>query len=365
METTFNKSTDTQHKVTVESQLLYAMWTQGRAYAGFEAEFEVKTALVGNGGKVKATCRTEKGKKIDTTEGVILNNRFIGRVVISEKVKPDDYVWLDVELPKHKLSVESNSIPVRPPIEVSSMGWNKTEVRRDEEVELSCVFTNGVEDGDRVNVIIYEHDNDGYHDKVVTIPTEIKNMKVEMKWKFIYQEDTDDIPTDEELQKYGGAYNPPEYFFVVMVENIPVGKNQESGLLEFKDWVEITVREGDEVLADTEVKVVFADGSEKKVTTDSNGAIKLEDIPPGKIKVIVAEDEQLLTDEEKFLEQSIKDEETSDEEEKKEVDVSDEDAGSDAGPSAAPAAENGSGNFDHTYDTEFLEEEQNAPDWDQ
>jgi len=39
------------------------------------------------------------------------------------------------------------------------MQWSKKEIRRDETVTLGCTFTNGVEEGDRVTVIIYEYDS--------------------------------------------------------------------------------------------------------------------------------------------------------------------------------------------------------------
>ncbi len=286
MNTTKSVPTDSQQKITVESQIIYALWQQGRAYAGFEAHFEVKTLLVGDGGKVKATLYTEKGKKLGKVEGVMVLNRWKGRIVIPEKVKPDDFVYLEVELPKHRLSIDSNSIPVRPPIEVSSMKWSKVEVHRDEEVAMSCIFTNGVEEGDEVTVIVYEYDNDGNHDPVVKIPTVIKNNKVELNWKYIYQEDTDDIPTEEELRKYGKKYNPPEYFFMVMVDTIPVGSKQESGLLEFKDYVEIDLGiDSGFAVADKTVTVTFADGTTKDEKLDDKGYVKISDTPPGPYKV--------------------------------------------------------------------------------
>jgi hypothetical protein len=246
----------------------------------------VKTLLVGDGAKVKATLYTAKGKKLDKVEGVMTLNRWRGKVVIPDKVKPGDFVYLEVELPKHGLSIESNEIPVRPPIEVSSMKWSKSEVERDEEVTMTCVFTNGVEEGDKVTVIVYEYDNDGYHDKVVTIPTIIKDNKVEIKWKFIYQEDTDDIPTREQLEKYGKSYNPPEYFFVVMVDNIPVGSRQESGLLEFKDRVEIKlVAEPSYPIGNVKYILHLADGNTRKGTLNNNGSAKEVGIAPGPIEV--------------------------------------------------------------------------------
>jgi hypothetical protein len=300
--------TDSPQKITVESQLVYALWTQGRAYAGFEAEFEVKTLMVGDGAKVKATCFTEKGKKLGKAEGALVLNRFKGKVLIPESVKPDDYIYLQVEVAKIGIKGESNSIPVRPPLQAKSIKWSKKEAERDEEVTMTCEFTNGVEDGDEVQVIVYEHDNDGYHDKVVAIPTTIKNNKVEVNWKFIYQEDTDDIPTDEELKKYGKNYNPPEYFFVVMVDGIAVGNKQESGILEFKDSVDLTLTVCGQPHKNEKVKVIFADGTAKEVATDKDGNINLKRVVPGKLIVDLVNDSALRDEEENLLEEFAEDE---------------------------------------------------------
>ena len=56
-----------------------------------------------------------------------------------------------------------------------------------------------------------------------------------------YFEDSDEIPTQEELDKYGGAYNPPEYFFVINIDGFEFGHEQESGILGFKDYIEINL----------------------------------------------------------------------------------------------------------------------------
>ena len=52
---TFNKSTDTEHKIQLDSELLYAGWKSGVVYIGLEAAFEVKTAFVGSGSPIEIT----------------------------------------------------------------------------------------------------------------------------------------------------------------------------------------------------------------------------------------------------------------------------------------------------------------------
>ena len=286
METTYTLSTEKENRITVESQLVYCLWNQGRAYAGLEAKFEVKTILVGSGAKVRITGRTIKGKKIGKVEGVILNNRVRGNILIPESLSPKDSVYLEVSLPKHGLSGESNIIPVRPVITVSSMRWNKQQVERGEEVMLSCEFTSGVEDGDEVTVAVYEYSLGGYHDLLVTIPTIVKNNRVELNWQFFYQEDTESIPTEDELRKYGKSYRPPEFFFTVIVDNLSIGCNQESGLLEFSDSIELHYcDEEGAAVPGTSYTLTCADGSTRKGTLDDNGCAVINGIPPGKVSV--------------------------------------------------------------------------------
>lgn len=286
MQTKWTIPTDKENIITVESSFNFIMWSQGRAYAGFEAEFEARTFLVGDGAKVKVTCRTQKGKKLDKVEGAVFRNRWRGSVVIPEKVKVDDYVYLEAELPKIKIDGESNLIPVRPSIEVVSIQWDKQVIHRDEEVKMTCIFTGGVEDGDRVTVKVLKYDSDGYHDPIVKIPTTVENGKVELKWKFMYQDDTNNIPIQGELEKYGKSYEPPKYFFVVLVDNLTVGKNQESGLLEFKDSIEIQLTDDDDDgCADIKGTCTLADGSSDDFTLDGDGKYSEEEIVPGKVVV--------------------------------------------------------------------------------
>ena len=64
---------------------------------------------------------------------------------------------------------------------------------------------------------IWEHDLDDAHDLVTKFPVKVKNQKIEAEWEFQYCEDTDDIPTDKETER---GYNPPEYFFRVIVAGV-------------------------------------------------------------------------------------------------------------------------------------------------
>jgi len=181
------------------------------------------------------------------------------------------------------VSAESNRVPIRPKIEISNMKWDKQEARRGDILKLSADIE-GVRDEAEVKVIIYEHDQDGNHDKIVEIPTNVKNKKIEVEWEYEYHEDTDEIPSQEEMKKYGKNYNPPEYFFTLKIDDQEYGKEQESGLLLFKDWVEIYLDdETGKPMADEKYELHLPDGSKREGTLNSDGYAREEGIPPGEI----------------------------------------------------------------------------------
>ncbi len=285
MESKFTKSTDSQHKVTLESSIIYAVWTYSAAHGGTEAAFEVKTAFVGEGTKIKVKGKSEDGKNLGKISDVIYCNQYIGKLPIPEKIKRGDMVYFEVEFPQLGLSDESNHIPAGPPIDVKNMKWDKKEARRGDTLKLTADLVE-VPDGSEVKVIIFEYDRDDIHDKIVELPATVKNKKIELLWEYEYHEDTDEIPTDEELKKYGSKYNPPEYFFVIDIDGIRFGEARESGLLMFKDYIEIELKTSDgKPVPNEDYDLTLPDGSTKSGKLDADGRAKVADIPPGKVTV--------------------------------------------------------------------------------
>lgn len=171
---------------------------------------------------------------------------------------------------------------------VKDMAWKSSAARRDETVALAAEFT-GCKNDDQVTIEIFEYDHDGNHDLVDTIQSKVVNGKVEAEWKFIYQEDTDDIMTEEEAKKTGGTYNPPEYFFTVGIGQYKWGEKQESGLLQFKDWMEIELQDKTgKPLADEPFTCLLPDGTKQEGVLDENGHARLESVPPGPVEVSFA-----------------------------------------------------------------------------
>jgi hypothetical protein len=285
MPSKFTKSTDAQHKITLESSIISAAWSITFAHGGAAAPLDVLTAFVGEGAKIKIKCKNEKGKTLGKISDVIHGNRFAGKIDLPDSLKIGDMIYFEAELPGLGLKEESNHIAAGPPIKVSKMKWDKKEARRGDILKLSADLTN-VPEGSEVKVIIFEHDADGIHDKIVEIPTTVKNKKIELFWEYEYHEDTDEIPTQAELQKYGKSYNPPEYFFVIEIDGQRHGEKQESGLLTFKDYIEIELKsETGGVIANEKYILHLADGSQRQGKLDAFGHAREENIPPGEAKV--------------------------------------------------------------------------------
>lgn len=285
METNFNKSADTKHKITLESSLVYAVWLSGTAQQGRDAFLEVGTSFVGFGAKIEIKAKSQKGKTLGSISDKIYNNKYVGRVPIAEEAEIGDMAYYEVKIFGLGLQAESERIMIVPPIKVSNMQWSASEARRGEVLTLKAEVKN-VNEGVPAKVVIMEMDQDGAHDRICQIDTTVKNGKIQLDWEYEYHEDTDEIPTQQELERYGRNYNPPEYFFVIEIDKQEFGTEQESGLLTFKDYLEIQANQGDgSVLANEDVVVHLPDGSEKRETLDANGYCKIVGIPPGRCTV--------------------------------------------------------------------------------
>jgi hypothetical protein len=285
MQSKFTKSTDAKHKITLESSIIYSSWMTGKAYGASEAPFEVRTAFVGEGTKIKIKGKSEAGKTLGKLSDVIYSNQYMGKLSIPDNVKQGDFAYFEVELPQLNLKDESNHIPTSPPIKVTNVKWDRSEARRDDIVKMSADLTN-VSDGTAIKVIIFEYDQDGVHDKIVEIPTTARNNKLELLWKYEYHEDVDEIPTHEELQKYGKNYNPPEYFFVLDIDALRFGEAQESGLLTFKDWIEIVLKDESGMPVPNEAYIFhLPDGTSRNGNLNGEGKAIEKDVPPGETRV--------------------------------------------------------------------------------
>ena len=279
----YTKATDEVHVVTLESKITHAIWHSKAACVEEKAVFEVWTHFVGNGSDIQIKVEDKRGKKIEKLKGKVYGDYFAGSVIVPKKAKEE--LSFTAKLPKHELEMKSETLKVIPPIKVTNMKWGQKEARREDLVKLSADIE-GVPDETEVMIHIYEHDQDGAHDFITKFPCRVKNKKIEAEWEYEYHEDTDEIPTQQEMEEYGKNYNPPEYFFVVRIYGRRFGDNQESGVLKFKDWIEIKLIDSyRSPIGDEKYVLYLVNGQKKKGKLDENGYAKIEDVPPGKYKI--------------------------------------------------------------------------------
>jgi hypothetical protein len=155
--------------------------------------------------------------------------------------------------------------------------WSKKEARVGDIVKLSA-DVEGYKDGKEAIFIIYKKDLDGSDDSIAEITSKVKSGKVEAEWKYEYHEDTDEISEGDELK----GYSSPDYYFVVKVGDSKV----RSGILEYKDWIEIELRDQDDKgIANEEYILYLPDGAIRKGKLDGKGYKREKNIPPGKYYV--------------------------------------------------------------------------------
>jgi len=269
-------NTDEPTKVELTSEIQRVIWTKQKAVPGGMAGLEIHTHYVGSNSELKIELEDHQGKSFGKYKEKIHGNRFWANIKIPEDAK--DALYAKVKLPKHGLELKSNPLIILPKIEITNAKWDKKEARRGDILKLTANIK-GVPDGTEAEIEIWEHDADEAHDLITKFPVIVKDSKVESEWEFEYHEDTDEIPTKEESEK---GYNPPEYFFRVKVGEV----HKDSELLEFKDWIEISLVDKDEnPMPDEKYILYLADGSQKKGTLDNQGKAKIEDILPGPVKI--------------------------------------------------------------------------------
>jgi hypothetical protein len=273
--TKVNGDTDKKQEVKLESSIEQVLWSKKSATPGGKVGLDVFTKFVGNNSEIKIEISDKAGKTFETIKGKLSGNHFWKEIVVPEKAK--DELFGEAKLSKHSLTKKSSGLYLFPLVEIKNLKWDKDEVRRGDILKLTADIK-GLADGNEAELQIWEHDADEAHDLITKFPVTIKNQKVEAEWEFQYVDDTDDIPTEEESEK---GYQWPEYFFRVVC----AGKSADSGLLKFKDFIEVVLQDKLGVPHKNRKYVLkLPDGTEKKGTLDDEGKLTLNDIPPGKIE---------------------------------------------------------------------------------
>ena len=289
--------TDKPKEVKLTSTIEQVVWTKKSGAPGGKVGLQITTQLVGNNSEVSIQLSDKSGSSFETIKKKMFGGKCWVEVTVPEKAK--DELFAEVKLSKLSLNKKSNGLEVLPAIEIKNLKWDRDEVHRGDIVKISADVTN-IYDGAEAEIQIWEHDSDLAHDFVASIPVTIKNKKIETQWEFQYVDDTDDIPTQEETEN---GYQLPEYFFRVVVG----GKSEDSKIMKFKDWVEVEwLYPNGQPAANKKFKLFLPDGNERSETFDENGKFRLEDAPPGPLRVALEEDDEDSSDDDNNEEEKQK-----------------------------------------------------------
>lgn len=144
-----------------------------------------------------------------------------------------------------------------------------------DEITLSASAKN-VEKGSSVTIKIYEKDYDNPDDFIDEVSGSFKDGKVTGKWIFEYNEDTDDVNSEEEQKEKG--YTKPEYVFTVENSDGTV-VSKKGPIIEMIDWIECYILDYEgKALADKQYELKLPDGIVRKGTLNKEGYIFEEDI---------------------------------------------------------------------------------------
>ncbi|MFC1572766.1 PAAR domain-containing protein [Candidatus Eisenbacteria bacterium] len=156
--------------------------------------------------------------------------------------------------------------------------WSMNEVRVGETVTLSA-DTAGIESGAEASLQIFIKDI-GVPDRLLrTLEAQVSNDKIEADW--VFEVDEEYLRVCEDRERRAG-YSSPAFYFVAAAG----GCTARSAMLRYKDWIEIKlVDEEGNAVGNQKYRLNLPNGDIREGTLDSNGFARVEDVPPGKVRV--------------------------------------------------------------------------------
>ncbi len=160
---------------------------------------------------------------------------------------------------------------------VVKAAWSVREAAVGDKVKME-VETVGIESGEKATLQIFIKDANFADHPFETIETKVDSDKIEYEWELKIDENL----FDAQEYKEGKNYSSPYYYFAVETAGI----KQRSGLLRYKDWLELELKNDEgKAVAGAAYKLFLPDGSIRSGKLDDNGYAKVENVPPGNVRV--------------------------------------------------------------------------------
>jgi hypothetical protein len=189
---------------------------------------------------------------------------------------------------KREAEEEDEGEPEDKSPQFSNLRWVKkgNDVRKalvDDEVSL-CFDVQNINNGQRIKLTIWEHDQDNEHDHVVDLTATVENGQIAKTWKVVYTPDEDDGSTSaEELQEKG--YTLPEYHFVAEYKGV---ESEPGPVLKVKGWGnrQLLDEKTGKPLVNRDFVLLTPEGDFIEGVTDSKGFARIEGIKIGNYTLI-------------------------------------------------------------------------------
>jgi uncharacterized Zn-binding protein involved in type VI secretion len=158
--------------------------------------------------------------------------------------------------------------------------WSTNKAKAGETVKLKAE-TAGIRDGEKASFHIHIRDSNYADRQLTTVKGEVSGDKAEVEWQLEVDEDLLEIQTDKERV---GRFSAPVYYFTVEAG----GFQSRSPFLDIVDKMEVSIVDEDgNPVRNKDYRLFLASGEVRTGTLDSDGKVKLDDVPPGRVRISV------------------------------------------------------------------------------
>jgi len=235
----------------------------------------------GGGGSGGTSSAATEAQAHEIEEGHTLDVKFVdkgGKPIMGveyEVEDPDNRKTtgpLTEQIKKSGVKEGDHKISLRA---ITKVEWAPPLAEVGDKVKLK-VETLGIDDGEVAKLVIFIKDANFADKPYKTIETRVKSDKIEAEWQFEIDENL--LATQDKRE--GKGYSAPYYYFYVNV----VGLQQRSGLLRYRDWIELQLKDDKgEPAAEASYTLHLPNGSTRSGKLDKNGCAREEDLPPGRV----------------------------------------------------------------------------------
>jgi hypothetical protein len=283
---TFQGQTDTEAEFRLQSRIIDAFWHDPIGYVQGVATLEIRTLYVSSGSPIRIQLRDKQGAPLERIHGTVQSNLFRKKIPLKDGYAGG--IFFEVSLPEHGLEAVGPHLQIPGAVRLFDPRWDKagtreeaTRLKREMDVDVS-VRIQGAPEGSLGRITFLEKTSDRKVHTIVSVPCKVREGKLTFTWRFDYPRATALLASQHEKRRTAEAYRAPKILFEATCH----GARIRSGLLDFVDWFEVTIRDTyGHPVPGQRIKAILADGSIQERAADENGVVRIDEIPPGNTRM--------------------------------------------------------------------------------